>query len=1710
MIFYGIGLSFQEKRTAPLRRLKVNSILTFCSFVAAFFGISSLAHSQNCESTTVAVGYRTIDYDDSRLTTSATEEKPESKLWWNDGFWWGMIWDPKRDVYRIHQFNVVSQCWLSVGPDLDDRPKSSADVLWDDLGQKLYVSSRAREKHRGDNSAYFFRYSYDAKSKSYSRDKGFPVVINDSRSEALVIAKDSAGKIWATWEEKRNIMVNRTLESDKNWGTPFVLPIQGAEATADDISSIVAFGGNKIGILWSNQAHKTVYFAVHRDGDSDTDWQQAEKALFDKKLGKVADDHMNLAVHPDGTVLAVTKTSVNDDNDPQIFLLKRDLNGEWSRHIFSLEKVNHTRPLVLVNSDNDSVYVVAKGKSDPIKIYMKRTHLGKPKFEPGLGETFIFSKQDDNINDPTSTKQALNSQTGLLVIASDKSSQRYFHNFLDLKGDVPIISSFTPEEGVVGTEVTVSGGNFSSVSELKFNGHSATFAVDSGSRIRAVVPDGASTGKLRMTNSEGSSSSNRKFKVILAPEITSFSPSDGSVGDEITISGNHFVQVSEVTFDGVQADGFIIDSDDQIRAEIPAGANTGPLAVSNPAGIGTSDSDLKVNFFPLISSFSPETGIVGMIVTITGSNLSSTTDVAFGEISAEFEIDSDTRLKAKVPVSASSGKIRVINSDGQTESDENFGVILPPVISSVSPDTGYVGLEITVAGSHFVEVTDVRFGEIPATTFTVDSESRLRAQVPLNASTGTIRVANPAGESLSSEDLIIIHPPLIQAFEPTDDAYVWSADPNDNFGSSNVLRVRETNSSEWRAFLKFSLTGLGSLVRRATLRLKAASTSVDGGSIHSVGNSYTGTTEPWIENGIKWSNAPEIDGTALSSLAKVTSGEIVEFDVTPSIQGDGIYSFAIENNSSDVAYYQSKEGKVVPVLIVESSTAPKPLISSFAPSAGPLGSEITVNGSNFVDITEVSFQGASTTNFFLDSSERLRVTVPSGAQSGKIRVSGDQGFDDSLLDFTVIELPVLAAFAPESGPAGAQVTVTGSNLSHVDLVSIGGISASSFSIVSNNEIRVDVPADASSGRISVTNPAGTAESSSNFEVIKPPGVTSFTPQSGIVGVEVTLSGVNLGAVKELSFGGVASSEFNIESDSELRAKVPDGGKTGKITVVNAAGSRQTDSNFIVIQAPVISSLEPKAAIAGTNLIITGSGLTGVTEVSFNGTLAPDFTVETDTKIKVMVPSGATTGKIRLTNQAATGQSQSEFVVINAPILTSFTPRSGSVGSEITINGSDLSYVTEIAVNKTPVTDIQLDSGSQLRITVPQGASTGPISVTNAAATVKSDSSFVVLTLPAISSFTPARGPVGTEVTVTGSHLHDIEEALLGDTSTQNFTIHSDTEMRIVVPANAQSGKIKVGNGVGMVESNSDFIVIEPPVLGSFVPASATVSTEVTISGINIASVTEVYFNGTLASDFHVESETEIRVQVPNGASTGKISVKNAAGAVESQADFVVFVIPAISSFKPTSGPVGVEVTLIGSNLQTATGVTFGDTPAIDFTIDSHSQMRVTVPSGASTAKIQVTNLVGAEQTDSAFVVIVAATVDSFSPRSGPLGTEVTIAGSNLASVTEIAFNGKIASDFDIDSDVQIKVRVPLGATTGKIRLKNPVGNMHSDLDYTVLEAPVINSFAPASGPVGAEVTLTGADGEYQICAIAKDGFGKSLPEGSKCVDVIKDANPPEV
>ncbi|HEX9653188.1 MAG TPA: hypothetical protein VGA99_05715, partial [bacterium] len=391
----------------------------------------SSAYAQNCTSTPVTQGYRDFNYG-STVIDFPTAEKPESKLWINDGFWWGSLWDPSANRYRIYKFDKDDQCWQNVGPDIDDRANTLSDALSD--GQKLYIVSHL---YSGSGPSRLYRYSYNNSTDSYTLDSGFPVNVNQNNAEALTIAKDSNGKLWITWENSNKIMINRSTTNDQTWGTPFQLPVQGGNVAGDDISAILSIGSNKIGVMWSNQNDKKMYFAVHNDGDGDTTWQPREEALVDQNLGAVADDHLNVKMSSDdgGNVFAITKTSLSGGDAPLIYVLKRASNGSWSRHIFGLKRDNHTRPILLIDEENRKLYAFARDNNGVQR--MKNTSLDNISFSPGLGEPFISSSSDDDVNNATSTKQNLNSSTGLLVLASDEGSHNYLHNFIDLPSSGP-------------------------------------------------------------------------------------------------------------------------------------------------------------------------------------------------------------------------------------------------------------------------------------------------------------------------------------------------------------------------------------------------------------------------------------------------------------------------------------------------------------------------------------------------------------------------------------------------------------------------------------------------------------------------------------------------------------------------------------------------------------------------------------------------------------------------------------------------------------------------------------------------------------------------------------------------------------------------------------------------------------------------------------------------------------------------------------------------------------------------------------------------------------------------------------------------------------------------------------------------------------------------------------------------------------------------
>ena len=147
-----------------------------------------------------------------------------------------------------------------------------------------------------------------------------------------------------------------------------------------------------------------------------------------------------------------------------------------------------------------------------------------------------------------------------------------------------------------------------------------------------------------------------------------------------------------------------------------------------------------------------------------------------------------------------------------------------------------------------------------------------------------------------------------------------------------------------------------------------------------------------------------------------------------------------------------------------------------------------------------------------------------------------------------------------------------------------------------------------------------------------------------------------------------------------------------------------------------------------------------------------------------------------------------------------------------------------------------------------------------------------------------------------------------------------------------------------------------PTVTSFSPTSGAAGTTVTVAGTDFTGASSVRFNGTGAT-FTVNSASSISATVPTGATSGTISVTTAGGTGTSSSSFTVTTPPpppTISSLAPTSGRVGTNVSITGTNVNGATAVRFNGTSATIFTVNSASSISATVPAGATTGKVTVT------------------------------------------------------------------------------------------------------------------------------------------------------------
>lgn len=603
--------------------------------------------------------------------------------------------------------------------------------------------------------------------------------------------------------------------------------------------------------------------------------------------------------------------------------------------------------------------------------------------------------------------------------------------------------------------------------------------------------------------------------------------------------------------------------------------------------------------------------------------------------------------------------------------------------------------------------------------------------------------------------------------------------------------------------------------------------------------------------------------------------------------------------------------------------------------------------------------------------------------------------------------PAISSLSPSTVAPNVSLTINGSGFSSTlsnNRVWINNTRAI-LTAATNSTLTITVPSNATSGALRVQSKGITIQGPA-VTITGTPSLSGFTPSSGAVGALVTINGNNFSTSPNenlVKFNGVTAT-VQTSTTSTMTVAVPAGATTGPISHTYAGVTSLSADNFTVVPAPVISSFLPARGAVGATVVINGSNFSSVASenvVRFNGVQA-NITSALSTQLTVVVPTGATTGVISVTAAGVTVNSTSNFTVMATPVITGLSPAAAAVAAEVVINGNNFGTNPSdhtVLFNGT-VANIVSVASNAIRVVVPVGATTGNVTVQYAGVVATSPASFTVLPTPQITAITPGSASVGATVVIEGQHFSTVEAENIVRFNGALATVISSTTTSIQVnlPASATTGTVTLRYAGVTVSSPTPFTVLGTPVLSGVSPASAAVGAQVTITGINFnpsATTYTVRFNGVQASVTSI-NETTIVATVPNGATTGKISVNINGVQVQSTSDFVVLPTPALNSFSPGVGTIGTLVTLSGTNFRTATSeneVFFDGVPAVVATA-SATTLTTQVPAGAATGPITL-RISGVTLTSSSPFVIDATSpviVDQTSP-------EITFASNAQVSAT---------------------------------------------------------------------------------------------------------------
>jgi hypothetical protein len=495
------------------------------------------------------------------------------------------------------------------------------------------------------------------------------------------------------------------------------------------------------------------------------------------------------------------------------------------------------------------------------------------------------------------------------------------------------------------------------------------------------------------------------------------------------------------------------------------------------------------------------------------------------------------------------------------------------------------------------------------------------------------------------------------------------------------------------------------------------------------------------------------------------------------------------------------------------------------------------------------------------------------------------------------------------------------------------------------------------------------------------------PTSG--GTPISITGTNLTGATGVVVAGLAATDVMVVSPTTLTATTPAYPSAGlhyvRVTTPSGESAKTTGAEFTYEAPPTVTSISPTSgpSSGGTDVAITGTNLTGATQVLFGAVAATSFTVVSSTEVTAVSPaqvSGALNVYVTTPGGTSAAAAGDVFTYTEPPpTVTAVSPNAGpaSGNTAITITGTNFTEATGVSVAGVAATDVSVVNSTTITATTPAYPSAGLhyvlVSTPYGTSIKTTGAEFTYEIAPTVTAVSPDFGPTtgGTAMTITGINFTGATSVLVAGLAPTDVSVVNSTTITATTPAYPSAGLhyvvVTTPNGTSAKTTGAEFTYEAPPTVTAVSPdfGPTTGGTAITITGTNFTAVTSVLVAGRAPTDVSVVNSTTITATTPAYPSGSLhyvvVSTPYGTSTKTTGAEFTYEGAPTVTSVSPHTGRTsgGTTITITGTSLAGDTLVSVAGVAATDVTVVSPTTVTAkTPPYSAGLHYVRVSTLYG--------------------------------------------------------------------------------------------------------------------------------------------------------